>query len=446
MYTLVRLSILGRVETPESRSSLPKVIIVGGGFGGLKAAKAFAKAPLQVTVIDRSNHHLFQPLLYQVATAGLSPADIATPIRSVLRDQKNTDVLMAEVTGIDVDRREVAAVDSRLSYDYLILATGARHGYFGHEAWENYAPGIKTIPDAIAIRQKVLLAFEAAERQSDPANQEVLLTFVIVGGGPTGVEMAGAIAELAHRALAADFHHIDPRQTQVILLEAGSNILATFPPDLADKARRELERLGVDVRTGSRVEEVRRDGVQVNGKWIFSPTIMWAAGVVASPAGKWLGAETDRAGRVIVTPFLSVPNHPEIFVIGDAACVSGPTGKPLPGVAPVAMQQGRYVADYIIRQVEGEKSFDPFQYRNKGNLATVGRRFAIADLGKIKLSGNTAWLAWIAVHIYYLIGFRNRIMVMIQWAWAYITFQRGARLITDMAREEPVVGEHHERS
>ncbi len=407
------------------------MVIIGGGFAGLKAAKALGDAPVTVTLVDKSNHHLFQPLLYQVATAGLSPADIACPIRSVLSEQKNTDVILAEVTGVDTEKRQVLTNGDPLTYDYLIIGTGARHGYFGHEAWEKFAPGIKTIPDAIAIRHKVLMAFEAAEKEKDGARKSTLLTFVLVGGGPTGVEMAGAIAELAHRALASDFQNIDPRDAKVILLEAGPRILASFPDDLAAKAQAELERLGVTVNTSARVEEVTAEGVLVNSQWIYSPTVIWSAGVVASPAGKWLGAETDRAGRVVVQPDLSVPGHPDIFVVGDACSVPGPSGKPLPGVAPVAMQEGRYVANLIVRRLEGEKETPPFRYWDKGNLATVGRRFAIADLGTIRLSGVPAWLAWIAVHIYFLIGFRNRVMVMIQWAWAYFTFQRGARLITD---------------
>jgi NADH dehydrogenase len=425
-----------RVKSPR----IAQVVVVGAGFGGLRVARNLAGAPVRITVVDRSNYHLFQPLLYQVATASLSPADIATPIRSVLREQKNTEVLMAEVTGVDREHHEVITDQGRLPYDYLVLATGARHGYFGHEDWENNAPGIKTIPDATTIRQKILMAFEAAEMEPDAVRRKKLLTFVLVGGGPTGVEMAGAIAELSHRALALDFRRIDPKSSQVILLEAGPTILASFPRPLAERGKAELERLGVDVRTESRVESVSAEGVLVNGKMIYSPNVIWAAGVVASPVGKWLGAETDRAGRVKVLPDLSVAGSPEIFVIGDAAYVEGEDGKPLPGVAPVAMQQGKYVAATIEERMEGDTSTPPFHYWNKGNLATVGRGFAVADFGKFQISGFIAWVLWLVVHIYYLIGFRNRLLVLAQWAWAYLTFQRGARLITDMKLRESIHG------
>lgn len=413
---------------------LSEVVVVGAGFGGLRVAKGLSRAPVKLTVVDRSNHHLFQPLLYQVASASLSPADIATPIRSVLRDQKNTEVVMAEVTGIDRPNHFVLTDQGRIHYDYLVLATGARHGYFGHADWETFAPGLKSITDATAIREKILMSFEKAEVEEDPAKRARLLTFVLVGGGPTGVEMAGAIAELAHRALALDFRRADPKSTRVILLEASPNILASFPRLLADKARMELEKLGVEVRSDSRVETVTSEGVLVNGKWLNTPNIIWAAGVVASPVGKWLGGEieTDRSGRLKVLPDLTVPNSPEIYVIGDAAWVEGPNGKALPGVAPVAMQQGRYVADHIEERMEGVTDIPAFRYRDKGNLATVGRGFAIAEFRKIKVSGVFAWALWLVVHIYYLIGFRNRLLVLVQWAWAYVTFQRGARLITDL--------------
>lgn len=415
---------------------MKRLVIVGGGFGGLRAALQLARSPVQITLIDRSNHHLFQPLLYQVATAGLSPADIAYPIRSVLHDQKNAEVVMGEVTGVDTARREVRTRDGHAyPYDYLVLATGARHGYFGHDEWERFAPGLKTIADAVQIRQRILLAFEKAEKESDPAQRAARLNFVIVGGGPTGVEMAGAIAELSYRALASDFRRIDPRATKIILLEAGPKILASFPDSLSQRAREKLEQFGVEVRTGAKVEAIDATGVVVNGQRIPSLNAIWAAGVLASPIGKWIGCETDRVGRVKVNPDLSVPGYPDIFVIGDAASLNDERGKPLPGVAPVAMQQGKHVAEVIEARLEGAES-RPFHYWDKGNLATVGRRFAIADVGKLRMAGFPAWLVWVVVHIYYLIGFRNRVVVLLQWAWAYLTFQRGARLITDVVKAE----------
>jgi len=409
----------------------PHVVIIGAGFAGLRAARELAKAPVDITVIDKNNHHLFQPLLYQVATAGLSPADIASPIRSVLRDQKNTEVLMAEVEGLDLKNRVVHTKFKHVGFDYLVVATGATHSYFGHDEWAPYAPGLKAISDATAVREKILAAFEAAEMEADPQQRSFLLTFVIVGGGPTGVEMAGAIAELAHRALAWDFRTIDPRDTRIVLVEAGPRVLSAFPQKLSEKAAKELERQGVDVRLDSRVEKVTADGVLVNGKWILSPSVIWAAGVVASPVVKWLGCETDRVGRAKVSPDLSIPGHPEVFVVGDAASVEGKDGRPLPGVAPVAMQQGKYVAEVIEKRLENDLDVKPFEYWDKGNLATVGRKFAIADVGTFKLSGFLAWVVWLFVHIFYLIGFRNRLMVMFEWAWAYLTSQRGVRLITN---------------
>jgi NADH dehydrogenase len=406
---------------------------VGAGFGGLQAARALKNAPVQVTVIDRRNHHLFQPLLYQVATADLSPADISMPIRATLRRQRNAEVLLEEVTGVDVEGRRVLMGDRSLSYDYLVLATGAQHSYFGHEDWAPFAPGLKTNTDATAIRREILLAFEAAEKETNPEKRQALLTFVIVGGGPTGVELAGAIAELARKTLVPDFRHIDSSTSRIILVEATPRLLAAFPESLACKAQRELEHLGVEVRTGIAVKEVDADGVMIGDERVSARTVIWAAGVKASPAGKWLCAEVDRAGRVIVERDLTLPGHPEIFVIGDTASLTE-RGKPLPGLAPVAMQQGRYVARVIRRRLAGSKERVPFHYRDKGNLATVGRSFAIADLGLIKLSGFIAWVAWLVVHIFYLIGFRNRLLVMIQWAWSYLTYQRGARLITEERR------------
>jgi NADH dehydrogenase len=416
------------------------VAIIGGGFGGLNAAKALDGAPVKITLIDRRNYHLFQPLLYQVATAGLSPADIATPIRGVLSKQANADVLMAEVVGVDRARKVVKVSENgavrEIPYDDLVIATGSRHSYFGHDEWEDLAPGLKSIGDATKIRQRILLAFERAEQETDPSKRAAELTFVLVGGGPTGVELAGSIAELAHQALQSDFRHVDPQSTRILLVEAGPRILAAFPEGLAEKAAQYLRKRGVEIRTGGRVDQVDAEGVSISGERIAARTVIWAAGVAASPAGKWLSAETDRAGRVRVGADLTLPGAPEIFVIGDtAACEEG--GKPLPGLAPVAMQQGRYVGAVIRERARaggtgsaGGKKPAPFRYRDKGNLATVGRSFAIADLGAIKLSGFPAWIAWLAIHIYFLIGFRNRMIVLIEWAWAYLTFQRGARLIT----------------
>ncbi len=417
------------LEDPERRKqAVPRVVIVGGGFGGLNAARSLARAPVHVTVVDRSNHHLFQPLLYQVATAGLSPADISTPIRFVLRHQRNAEVMMAEVTSVDVAGRRVLTGDRAIPYDYLVVATGAHHSYFGHDAWEPFAPGLKSIVDATTLRRKVLLAFEAAELEADPERRGVLLTFVIVGGGPTGVELSGAIAELAHRALAQDFRHFDPASARILLVEAGPRLLPAFPEELAGAAERKLERLGVEVRTDAAVEQVDADSVVVAGKPLRARTVIWAAGVKASPAGEWLGAQMDRAGRVIVNSDLTLPEHPEIFVIGDTASVAQ-GGQPLPGVAPVAMQEGRYVASAIRRRLAGDQAIPPFHYWNKGNLATIGRSFAIADLGRLKLSGFIAWVAWLAIHIYYLIGFRNRLLVLVQWAWAYVQNAYPGRLI-----------------
>lgn len=414
-----------KTDTP----SFPHIVIIGGGFGGLQTALGLGKAPARVTLIDRNNHHVFQPLLYQVATAGLSPADIAAPIRHVLRRQRNTEVLMAEVTKIDLTERRVWMGSKSVGYDYLILATGARHSYFGHDEWERDAPGLKTLTDATAIRRKILLAFEMAEMEADPVRRETLMTFVLVGGGPTGVEMAGALAELAKRALACDFRHIDPTSARILLLEAGPRILSTFPEHLAQKAQRALERMGVEVRTGAPVEHIDAEGVVVAGQRLSCGTILWTAGVAATGAAEWLGIEADRAGRVKVCPDLSAPGHPNVFVIGDAAHVEQ-DGKLLPGVAPVAMQQGRYVASLLRNRLAGRPVPEPFRYKDKGNLATVGRSFAIVHIGRIQFAGFFAWVFWMAVHIYYLIGFANRLLVMIQWAWAYFTFQRGARLIT----------------
>jgi NADH dehydrogenase len=424
-----------RVETTslsiaEEPSRLPRVVVIGAGFGGLSAATGLRHAPVSVTVIDRRNYHLFQPLLYQVATAALSPADIASPIRAILRGQKNAEVLLAKVTDIDQQRREVVLEHRRVAYDYLVVATGARHAYFGHDEWERFAPGLKKIDDATELRRRILLAFEQAEIATDEAERRRLLTFVVIGGGPTGVEMAGAIAELAKMALARDFRHIDPRQARIILIEAGPRILAAFPPKLSEKAERALTRLGVEVRAGAAVTSCDEEGVRLGEERIPSACIVWGAGVAASPAAKWLEAERDKAGRVMVGPDLTLPGHPEIFVIGDTAHALDAEGKPLPGVAPVAKQQGKYVAKAIQARIAGQPAVRPFRYRNLGNLATIGRRAAVADFGWLRVSGRLAWLLWGLVHIYFLIGFRNRVAVLLDWIWAYLTFQRGARLIT----------------
>lgn len=408
---------------------LPRVVVIGAGFGGLQAARALRHAPVQVTVIDRSNYHLFQPLLYQVATADLSPADISAPIRSILRKQENTSVILAEVTGVDTKTQRVLMHERSLPYDYLIIATGARHSYFGHNAWEPFAPGLKSIDDAALLRRKILLAFEAAEIETDPEKRRALLTFVLVGAGPTGVEMAGAIAELAHKTLASDFRHIDPRDARILLVEAASRILLAFPEALAAKAERALTHLGVEVKTNAPVEAIDQDGVVMAGQWLPTQTVIWTAGVAASPAGKWLGADMDRAGRVRVLNDLSVPDQPNVFVLGDTARLAQ-DDKLLPGTAPVAMQEGRYVAQVIARRVTGKKSFPPFYYHSRGNLATVGRAFAIVETPSSQMSGFLAWVIWLVVHIAYLIGFRNRLLVLLQWAWEYVTRQRSARLIT----------------
>lgn len=420
-------------QTPRMRERsvavLPRVVIVGAGFGGLLAAKALAQAPVEVTVIDRNNYHLFQPLLYWVASAGLSPADISAPIRRVLRRQQNTKVLMAEVTGIDLEQQRVLMGEQAIAYDYLVLATGARDNYFGHPEWSQYAVGLKSIQEATNIRSRILQAFEVAEIEPDPEKVQELLTFVLVGAGPTGVEMAGAISELARKALVKDFRHINPSTARVILVEAGPRILPAFPEKLAQKAHRELRRFSVEVRTNAPVEQIDANGVIIHGQRIYSKTVIWSAGVAASSAGKWLGVETDRGQRVLVESDLALPGHPNVFVIGDTASVTQ-DGKPLPGVAPVAMQQGRYVAALIKQRVTTGGPEHPFHYVNKGNLATVGRSYALVDLKGLHLTGLLAWILWLVIHIYYLIGFRNRLITLFQWAWTYFTFNRGARLIT----------------
>lgn len=416
-----------------------RVVIVGGGFGGLAAARALRRAPVDVTLVDRRNHHLFQPLLYQVATAGLSPADIAYPIRSVLRRQANASVLLAEAVDVDVARRELVLKDGRLGYDYLVLATGARHAYFGREEWEPLAPGLKSLEDALEIRRRILLAFEKAERETSPDARRALLTIVVVGGGPTGVELAGAIAEIARQVMKSDFRAIDPTETRVILVEAGPRVLSSFPESLSAHAAEELTERGVEVRTGVRVTAIDDSSVSLGSERIAAETVLWAAGVAASPLVASLGAPIDQVGRVKIEPDCSIPGHPEIFVIGDAQTTVQPNGAPLPGVAPVAMQQGRYVARAIGATIAGAPR-EPFVYVDKGNLATIGRASAVAHIGRVKLWGLTAWVLWLVVHILYLVGFRNRVIVLINWAWAYLTLSRGARLITgdiEHEREHP---------
>jgi len=407
----------------------PRVVIVGGGFGGLYAAKAMARLPVSITLVDRKNHHTFQPLLYQVATAALSPADIASPIRGILRRERNVEVLLGEVTGFDLPARRVLCRDFALDYDYLIVAAGVRHAYFGHEEWEPLAPGLKTLEDALEIRRRVLLAFEMAEREAATGVPLTPLNFTIVGAGPTGVELAGALSEIARKALLKNFRSIDPARARILLLEAGPRILATYPEDLARSALQQLERLGVEVRTNCKVTAVEPGGLRLGESFLPSAVNLWAAGVQASPLGTALGGEVDRAGRVRVQSDLSLPGRPEIFVIGDLAAGADEAGRPLPGVAPVAIQQGRAVAENLRREFRGQPR-RPFHYIDRGNLATVGRAAAVADFGRLRLSGFLAWVTWLTVHILWLIGFRNRLLVGIQWAWSYLTYQRGIRLIT----------------
>lgn len=414
-----------------SPTDRPRVVIVGGGFAGLSAAAGLAKAPVDVVLIDRRNYHLFQPLLYQVATAGLAPSQIAAPIRAILRRQRNATVLMEKVIGVDRAAREVVTEDRRIAFDFLILATGARHAYFGHDEWEPFAPGLKKIEDATLIRRQILLAFEQAESLADPAERQRLLSFVVIGGGPTGVEMAGAIAELARMALARDFRNIDPGAARISLVEAGPRILPGFAETLSASAQRQLERLGVEVLTGRPVTACDAGGVTVGGTdRIESVSVIWAAGVAASPAAKWLNAERDGAGRVKVGPDLTLPGDPDIFVIGDTARVLSDSGAPVPGVAPAAKQMGHYAAKVIRSRLTQASPPRPFRYRDYGNLATIGRKAAVAEFGRLRLSGFPAWLVWCFAHIYFLIGFRNRLGVILDWAWAYVTYDRGARLIT----------------
>lgn len=413
-------------------SSAPRVVIVGAGFGGLNAAKALAKAPVRVTVIDRKNHHTFQPLLYQVATAGLSPGEIASPIRGILGSYQNIEVLMAEVMGFDLDRRIVQTAETGIPYDYLIVAAGARHSYFAHPEWEVLAPGLKTIEDALEIRRRVLLAFELAERQAAAGEISMPLNFVVVGGGPTGVELAGTLAEISRHALAHEFRSIDPSRTHIMLLEGGPRVLPAYAEDLSRSAEDQLKHLGVEVRTSTMVTAVEPGAVDIGSTRLIASVVLWAAGVAASPLGSQLSDHVDRAGRVPVLPDLTLPGHPEVFVIGDLATVKDERGQMLPGVAPVAMQQGTFAAKVIRQEVEmGRKSTRPaFHYWDKGSLATIGRAAGVAQFGKIHISGYLAWLSWLFVHIFFLIGFQNRLLVFIQWAFSYATYERGARLIT----------------
>src|SRR6266446_4587163 len=434
-----------RLVTPQRVESaqhpvpalMPRVVIVGAGFGGLWAARALRNAPVQVTVIDRNNHHLFQPLLYQVATASISPAEICAPIRSVLRKQKNTEVLLPEGTGVDVQAQRELIHDQSIPYDNLILATGARDSYFGHNDWAPIAPGLKSVVQATGIRRKLLLAFEMAERETDPEKRQALLTFVLVGAGPTGVEMAGAIGGLAHKTLASDFRHIDPKQARIVLVEALPRILLAFDEKLAKKAHKALNRLGVEVRTNSPVEAIDSEGVVIAGERIPAKTVIWTAGVAASPAGRWLGAEIDRAGRVKVDSDTSVPGHPNVFVIGDTASFTQ-DGKPLPGVAQVAIQQGHYVASVIADRVAGKPHPQAFRYVDKGSMATIGRFYGIVSIGKFRSAGVVAWFLWLVLHLMFLIGFRNRFVVAFQWLLYFTTFQRGARLITFQDASPPL--------
>ena len=431
------------MNSKDVHTNTHHVVIVGAGFGGLNAAQTLASAPVRITVIDRRNHHTFQPLLYQVATAGLSPGEIATPIRSILSGHKNVEVLMAEVTGFDLERRVVQTAEEKIPYDSLIVAAGASHAYFGHDEWEVLAPGLKTIEDAIEIRRRVLLAFELAEREASAGGPRDPLNFVVVGGGPTGVELAGTLAEICRHALAHDFRAIDPSRARIHLIEGGPRVLPAYPEDLSRSALEQLQRLGVEVTTSAMVTGIEPGALYMGKTRLEAAVIVWAAGVAASPLGKKLGVPIDRAGRVLVEPDLSLPNHPEVFVIGDLAALKDASGRMLPGVAPVAILEGRYVAKLIRREISqaAERARNssnppapaarpPFHYYDKGSLATIGRAAAVAEFGKIHISGFLAWLAWLFVHIFFLIGFQNRVLVFVQWAWSYFTYERGARLIT----------------
>ncbi len=418
------------LDLARMAAARPHVVIIGGGFAGLNVARGLGGVPIDVTLIDRHNYHLFQPLLYQVAMAVLSPGDIATPIRAILSRERNVTVLFAEARAINVTSRVVLLDKGEVHYDYLVLASGASHAYFGHDEWEALAPGLKTLDDALEIRRRVLLAFECAEREADAAQRRRLLTFVVVGGGPTGVELAGALSDIARQALVRDFRSIDPASARVVLLEGGSRLLPAFPPHLSEAAERSLRRLGVEVRTDALVTALDRRAAFVGTDRIEAGTILWAAGVQASPLARSLGVPLDRAGRVAVEPTLTLPGQPQLFVLGDLAIAEGPDGRPLPGLAAVAMQEGKHTAHNIRRAVSGQPLV-PFRYRNLGNMATIGRSAAVADLGRVQLTGTVAWMAWLVVHLWKLIGFRNRLIVVLEWAWAYLAFRSGVRLITN---------------
>ena len=429
----------------SAQKTMPRVVIVGAGFGGLNAAQKLAGKPVQVTVIDRKNHHTFQPLLYQVALAVLSPAEIASPVRAIFRNAGNISVLLGEVDGVDLQHRKIKLRDAslELEFDYLVLATGATHAYFGHKEWEKWAPGLKTIEDALEIRRRVLLSFELAERELLETGKHEPLNFVIIGAGPTGVELAGAISDIAYRYMRHDFRGIDPTKARILLLEGGPRVLAAYPPDLSASAERQLRELGVEVRTNALVTSVEADQVRVGEEIIPASVILWAAGVQASPLGRQLGVETDQAGRVKVEPDLSIRGNPNVFVIGDLATASDDEGKPLPGVAPAAIQMGKFVAATVLRDLKGEPR-RKFVYLDKGSLATIGRSKAVGMVRKLHFSGRPAWLAWLLVHVFFLIGFRNRFFVLLEWAWSYFSFQRNARLITgdlaDLEKKPEVVG------
>jgi len=417
----------------QDTGTKPNIVILGAGFAGLYAAHSLAKANVRITLVDRRNHHTFQPLLYQVATAALSPGEIAYPIRHIFSDNQNISVLLARATGFDLEHRRLLLEEDALAYDYLLVAAGATHAYFGHPEWAPYAPGLKTLEDATEIRRRILLAFEIAERRARLTQKPEPINFFVVGGGPTGVELAGALAEIAQHVLAADFRSIDPRSTRVVLIEAGPRILPTFDEKLSASAVQQLNRLGVEVMTGAAVTGIDEAHVYMGERVLAASVVLWAAGVSASPLGKMLGAPTDRAGRVKVQPDLTLPGHPEVFVLGDLAAAVQANGKPVPGVAPAAIQMGQYAADTILGDLRGEPR-KQFRYRDKGNLATIGRKSAVAEIAGMKLSGPTAWLAWLFIHVLFLIGFSSRVQVLWEWFWAYITFQRGARLITGQSR------------